>query len=86
MYKIGYVQKELKVALEIFEEYPAATPNPVRLDDCKVSDTRLKELNCVDLFLTCREGFKKILKTIEIAIYNGCFTRLSFTKCAKSDE
>jgi hypothetical protein len=39
--KKGYVQKELKEALDIFQEYPekAIYLIPARLDDCKVPHT-----------------------------------------------
>jgi hypothetical protein len=36
--KIGYVQKELKEALEVLDEFPQSKRwlIPVRIDDCKV--------------------------------------------------
>ncbi|MGC2668137.1 MAG: toll/interleukin-1 receptor domain-containing protein [Candidatus Nitrosopolaris sp.] len=65
--KVGYGQNELKEALEILDKYPESKVFiiPVRLDDCEVSDSKLKEINYVDLFPSWREGFKKILETID---------------------
>jgi len=65
--RVGYGQNELKEALEILDKYPESKVFiiPVRLDDCEVSDSKLKEINYVDLFPSWREGFKKILETID---------------------
>ena len=56
--KLGYGQKELKEALEILDKYPESKVFiiPVRLDDCEESDSRLKEINYVDLFPTWSKG------------------------------
>ena len=53
--------------MEILDKYPESKVFiiPVRLDDCEVSDSKLKEINYVDLFPSWREGFKKILETID---------------------
>ena len=50
--KQGYVQKELKVAFEILDEFPENEifVIPVRIEDCDISDQRLKDLHYVDLF------------------------------------
>ena len=65
--KVGYGQNELKEALEILDKYPESKVFiiPVKLDDCEVSDSKLKEINYVDLFPSWRGGFQKILETID---------------------
>jgi TIR domain len=65
--KKGYVQKELKEGLEIYDEYPESTIFliPVRLDDCQPLDDRLDEIHRVDLFPDWEEGVAIILKAIE---------------------
>jgi TIR domain len=65
--KRGYVQKELKDALEVLDEYPesAIFLIPVRLEDCRPSDERLGEIHRVDLLPNWKEGVASILKAIE---------------------
>lgn len=65
--KTGYVQKELKEALDILEQYPepGVCIIPARLDDCKVSDTKLQKIQYIDLFPNWDEGFGRILDTIK---------------------
>ena len=62
--KRGYVQKELKIALDIFDEFPEDEIFiiPVRLDDCKIP-FRFKNLQYCDLFES--NGFEKVLKSIQ---------------------
>ena len=64
--KTGYVQKELKIALDILDKYPPENVFiiPVRLDESEVYDLKLKELNWIDLFESYNEGIYKILMTI----------------------
>jgi tetratricopeptide (TPR) repeat protein len=62
----GYVQKELKVALEILDEIP---PDhifiiPVRIDECKPQGERLEELHWADLFPSYEDGLNQILKVL----------------------
>jgi hypothetical protein len=65
--KKGYVQRELKEALDILDKYPESGVFiiPVRLDNCQISDIKLKEIHNVDLFSNWDEGFKKILAAIQ---------------------
>ena len=70
--KEGYVQKELKMALDTYADKP---PNsiyliPVRLDECTVPDLRqeeygvnLRDLHRVDLFKP--NGFERLIKSLE---------------------
>ena len=46
--------------MEILDKYPESKVFiiPVRLDDCKASDSRLTEINYVDLFPTWMKGLK----------------------------
>lgn len=61
--KKGYIQKELKIALDILDEYPSEDVFiiPVRLDKSKVHDLKLKELNWINLFESYEKGINKIL-------------------------
>ena len=66
--KRGYVQKELKAALEIWEEFPSGDVFliPVRVNECKTTYSKLKDLHWVDLFPSWKKGIEKILLTVEI--------------------
>lgn len=61
--KKGYVQKELKVAFEVLDEFPENEifVIPVRIEDCDISDQRLKDLHYVNLFPEYEPGLSKIL-------------------------
>jgi hypothetical protein len=61
--KKGYVQKELKVAFEILDEFPENEifVIPVRIEACDILDERLKDLHYVDLFPEYEPGISKIL-------------------------
>jgi hypothetical protein len=63
--KEGYVQKEIKFALDIAEEKPDGTIFiiPLRLDDCQVPD-RLADLQWVNLF--DKSGHKKLLDALRL--------------------
>jgi len=64
--KKGYVQKELKMALDIFGEMPVSEIFflPIRLDDCHPLDEQLQDINWGDLFPSYEEGFQKILRVL----------------------
>jgi len=64
--KRGFVQKELRIALDVLAEYPRSEVFiiPARLDDCSVSDDNLKDLHYVDLFPDYQKGFDKILLSL----------------------
>lgn len=61
--KTGFVNKELKLALEFADEQPEDTIFliPIRLDECQVP-TRLQHWHWVDLFQT--DGYEKLLKAL----------------------
>ncbi|MBD3306553.1 TIR domain-containing protein, partial [candidate division KSB3 bacterium] len=64
--KRGYVQKELKKALDMLDEF---SPEdifliPVRLDDCEPVDEKLQRLHRADLFPDYQIGLEKILRVL----------------------
>lgn len=61
--KIGYVQKEVRRALDVAEEHPDGSifVIPVRLDDCEIPE-RLRRLHCVDF--TGPQGTSKLLAAL----------------------
>ncbi len=65
--KRGYVQKELKKALDILGEFPKSRIFliPARLDDCQPIDEELKDLHRVDLFPSYKQGLVKILQVLK---------------------
>jgi cold shock CspA family protein len=65
--KKGYVQKEIRYALEIAEEYPENKLFiiPVRIDECIPSFEGLKRLHRADLFPTYETGLKELLRVFK---------------------
>lgn len=63
--KRGYVQKEIKYALDVADEHPedAIFLIPVRLEDCEVPE-RLKHLHYVNLHDI--RGFERLLRTLQV--------------------
>lgn len=64
--KRGFVQKEMKMAVDILEEYP---PDqifilPVRLDECEVMNESLRYLQWADLFPEYEDGMRKVLRVL----------------------
>ena len=66
--KRGYVQKELKQALEVLDEFPESEVFliPARVEDAESSYSKLKKLHRVDLFQDWNSGIAKILLTMEL--------------------
>jgi hypothetical protein len=64
----GHVQKQLKEALDILDEFPSEDIFiiPARLDNCKVSEDKINDLVTVDLFLDWEIGFDKILRAMKV--------------------
>ena len=64
--KRGYVQKEIREALDVFAEFPRGQIFiiPVRLDDTLPIDEELLELNWVDLHKDYYSGLEKILRSL----------------------
>lgn len=67
--KAGYVQKEIKVALDVADEQPEGTIFivPVRLEECNVPD-RLKKWQWVDLFSP--KGYQKLVAALKVRAAN----------------
>ena len=67
--KRGYVQKEIKFALDLLDECPAddILIIPVRLDNCEPFDERLQNLHWVDLCTSYETGLKQILRVLRRA-------------------
>ncbi|MDM8554925.1 TIR domain-containing protein [Desulfococcaceae bacterium HSG7] len=65
--KRGYVQKELRIALDMLDEFPEGDIFivPVRLDDCRPEHEKLANIHFADLFPSYKEGLKKILKALK---------------------
>lgn len=61
--KRGYIQRELRLALDFYEELPPgeAFLMPVRLEECEVPEDLLKYQH-TDLF--CEDGFERLIKSI----------------------
>lgn len=64
--KRGFVQKEMKRALDLVDELPPEDVFviPVRLDECTPIDERLQELHWEDLFPSYEKGFQRILRVL----------------------
>jgi hypothetical protein len=62
----GFVQKELKKALEVLDELPPSQIFiiPARLEECQPVDERLRKLHWVDLFPSYEAGLQRILRVL----------------------
>ncbi|ODS31389.1 MAG: hypothetical protein SCARUB_03487 [Candidatus Scalindua rubra] len=67
--KRGYVQKEIREALDIIDQLPDSRSFliPVRLEICSPEHERLEEIHRVDLFASWEKGMEKILSTIGVS-------------------
>jgi hypothetical protein len=66
--KRGYVQKEVRHALEVLDEFSESDVFliPVRLDGCRPTNQELRELQWVDLFPHWHAGVAKLLLAMQI--------------------
>jgi len=66
--KKGFIQKEVKIALDLLEEMPPSEIFiiPVRLEPCIPLHERLKELHWIDLFSSYEAGLTKIINAIKM--------------------
>lgn len=64
----GFVNREIRRALALLEEYPEDRVFiiPIRLDDCTPSYQQLSMLHRIDMFPSWDEGLRKILKTLRM--------------------
>ncbi|MCP4105866.1 MAG: TIR domain-containing protein [Desulfobacteraceae bacterium] len=62
----GYVQKEQKIALEKFDEFPENEIFiiPVRLDNIRPLDEKLQNIHWADLSSSYKKGFEQILRVL----------------------
>ena len=62
--KKGYVQRELKEALEVLAEYPESQIFliPVRLDSCNPTNPQLQDIQWVDMFPSWSDGLARIFE------------------------
>jgi hypothetical protein len=65
--KRGYVQKEMKEALEVRDEFPEGRAYliPIRLDDCRPSYESLGDIQHEDFFPDWGRGLERVLKVIK---------------------
>lgn len=65
--KRGYVQKELKLAIDVLQEFPDSEIFliPVRLDDCRPVSDELRHLHWVDLFADWDKGIFHLLRVLK---------------------
>lgn len=63
----GFVQKELKQALDLLGEFPEGDifVIPVRLDDCKPRHKKLGDLYSIEIFSSWEVGFDKIVQALK---------------------
>ena len=64
--KKGFIQKELRIAMQELDERPTADifVIPVRIDECMPDDEKLKYLHWIDLFPSYEEGLQRIIRVI----------------------
>jgi len=72
--KRGFVQKELKIALDILDECSDSDIFliPIRIDTCEPSSEKLKEIQWVDLFPSFEIGLKKVIKVLKSKPIDTC--------------
>lgn len=68
--KRGYVQRELKEALEILDEHPEGQIFliPARLEECEPYHEALRDLHWIDLFPSYEESLKEIIQAIRSSL------------------
>ncbi|KPA12785.1 TIR protein [Candidatus Magnetomorum sp. HK-1] len=77
--KEGFIQNELKIALNLLDEKPVSEIFiiPVRVNDCNVIEDKIQNLHWVDLFSDYKSGFNKILEVLESKANNKSVKRWS---------
>lgn len=68
--KTGYIQRELKYALDRVDKLPKSKifVIPVRLDDCEMPYEKLKDIEYVDLFPDWDKGVNRIIEAMSMEI------------------
>lgn len=64
--KKGYVQKEIREALEVLDEVPEGRSYliPIRIDECRTTNERVGQLHWIDLFPSYDSGFQKLVQAL----------------------
>jgi len=64
----GYIQKELKFALDVLDGFPEGEVFilPIRLDACEIPYEKLREIENADLFPDWKVGVEKVLRSLGI--------------------
>ena len=67
--KRGYIQKELRIALDVLDTIPESQIFliPAKLDDTTPTHPRLRELQWVKMYPSWDEGFAKIIRVLDFA-------------------
>lgn len=67
--KRGFVQREIRRALDVLEEMPERSVFivPVRLDECEPAHAALRDLNWIDLFPDWTGGTKRLVRSLNSA-------------------
>jgi len=65
--KKGFVQKEVKIAIEVLDELPDSEIYfiPIRLNECKIADEKLQDIQWVDFFPSYDEGLNQVLRVLK---------------------
>lgn len=65
--KRGYIQKEIREALDVLDEFPESETYiiPVRLERCEEGFERLKSIQRVDMFPNWGDGIARITKALK---------------------
>lgn len=74
--KRGFVQKEIKEAIDVLQEFPKNSIFliPARLDNTDPIDEKLKDLNWVDLATNYSQGLSRILSSLTAATKSPLIT------------
>lgn len=85
--KRGFVQKELRQAIEILEEFPPETVFliPARLDDSHPAHEKLNRLHWVDLFPDFADGVRQIAKGLGLSTVPERRTARPLARAVPSD-
>ncbi len=65
--KRGYVQKELRIGLEILDQVPDSQIFlvPIKVGECEPTNERLSELQWLDLYSDWEDGIRRLNKLFE---------------------
>jgi tetratricopeptide (TPR) repeat protein len=64
----GYIQKELKFALDVLDKLPEGKVFilPIKLDKCEIPYETLRDIESADLFPNWNQGLDKILRSLNV--------------------